>query len=206
VPRPPRNWVAGGVYHVFSRGSNRHALFLDDGDRIDLLEYTETVVERYGLECLAYAFMTNHIHYLFRTPDQPEGVLSKALRDLNGTYSRRFNRRHGREAHAFRNRFGAVLQARHEQLVWTARYVVRNPVDAGLCAHPADWRWSSYRATVGLDPPPAFLSVAGLLSFFGDRTEVAVARYVIFVDSPSVSDTSRADTSRPAARGVRYAA
>jgi hypothetical protein len=41
--------VPGGIYHVFSRGSNRHALFLYDHDRIDLLEYTATVVERYEL-------------------------------------------------------------------------------------------------------------------------------------------------------------
>ena len=25
-------------------------------------------------------------------------------------------------------------------------YIHRNPVRAGLCQHPAEWRWSSYRA------------------------------------------------------------
>src|SRR5262245_27153798 len=96
VPRPPRAWVPGGSYHVFSRGSNSHALFLYDGDRFDFLVYAAVVTERYELECLAYALMTNHCHFLFRTDERQDAPLSKALRDLNGTYSRRFNRRHGR--------------------------------------------------------------------------------------------------------------
>ena len=183
MPRPPRDWVPGGTYHVFSRGSNKHALFLYDHDRLDLLQYTATVVERYGLECLAFALMTNHCHYLFRTPETLEPVLSKALRDLNGTYARRFNRRYGREAHAFRNRFGAVLQETQEQLLWTARYLVANPIEAGLCAHPSEWPWTSYRATAGIEPAPSFLSVRALLSFFAAASEAAQAAYVDFVDA-----------------------
>jgi REP element-mobilizing transposase RayT len=191
VPRPPRDWVPGGAYHVFSRGSNRDALFFYDEDRFDLLDYTTVVVERYDLECLAYVFMTNHVHYLFRTPPEPLDALSKALRDLNGRYARRFNKRHGREAHAFKNRFGAFLKESVEEVMWTARYIVRNPVEAGLCAHPAQWPWSSYRATVGLESPPAFLSVPALLSLFASSDERAVARYVAYLAEPAVSDTGR---------------
>jgi putative transposase len=183
MPRPPRSWVPGGIYHVFSRGSNRHALFLYDEDRLDLLDYVDVVCERYDLDCLAYVLMTNHVHLLLATPENPAGVLSEALRDLNGTHSRRFNRRHGREAHAFRNRFGAVLQESDEQLAWTARYIVRNPVESGLCGHPAEWVWSSYRATAGLVPAPPFLRTSRLLSFFAGEVEVARRAYVEFVEA-----------------------
>ena len=158
MPRPPRCWEPGGTYHVFSRGSDRRALFIYDQDRLELFEFTTVVTTRYEIECLAFALMTNHLHFLFRTPDVAEPTLSMALRDLNGRYSRRFNLRHGREAHAFQGRFGAVLQENAEQLCWTARYIVMNPVEAGLCAHPSEWPWSSYRATAGLEPAPAFLS------------------------------------------------
>src|SRR4051812_4603573 len=182
MPRPPRNWAPGGTYHVFTRGSNRQALFRLDFDRQDMLGYVGVVSERYELECLAFSLMTNHIHFLFRTPDVPEPALSRALRDLNGTHSRRFNRRYGREAHAFRNRFGAVLQETDDQLLWTARYVVRNPVEAGLCAHPAEWPWSSYRATAGLEDAPAFLSIGAVLELFDSRPDAAMSKYVEFVD------------------------
>lgn len=174
--------MPGGFYHVFSKGSNSGALFLYDYDRIDFLDYVATVIERYELECLAYALMTNHFHGLFRTPERLEPTLSKALRDLNGTHARRFNRRYRREAHAFKNRFGAVLQESVEQLIWTARYVVVNPLEAGLCSHASEWAWTSYRATAGLEPAPEFLSASTLLSFFSDNPAAAVAKYVEFVN------------------------
>jgi putative transposase len=168
---------------VFSRGSDRRALFLYDQDRIDHLDFAATAINRYEIECLAFALMTNHCHYLLRTPDRDDACLSKALRDLNGRYSRRFNWRHGREAHAFRNRFGAVLQVTERQLLWTARYIVVNPVEAGLCGHPSEWPWTSYRATAGLEEPPAFLAALALLSLFADTPEAARARYVNFVEA-----------------------
>jgi hypothetical protein len=41
---------------------------------------------------------------------------------------------------------------------------------------PADWRWSSYRATIGLEPP-GFLAIERLLDFFGDTRDAARKRY-----------------------------
>lgn len=176
--RPTRDWVPDGIYHVFCRGSNRQAIFRYDSDHVDLLECLARVVLRYELECLEFALMPNHCHYIFRTR---EPSLSQAMKALNGRYSLRFNRRYGREAHLFRSRFGAVLQTTDEQLCWTMRYVVMNPVSAGLCAHPAEWAWSSYRATAQLEPAPSFLATRTALSFFGDTPERAAAAYAEFV-------------------------
>ena len=174
MPRKRREFVAGGIYHVFSRGSNRQSIYRFDSDRIDFLDCLERVVRRHELECLAYCLMPNHFHLVVGTPD---GELSKAMKALNGRYSLRFNKRHGCDAHLFKNRFGAVAQEETSQLHWTLRYVVCNPVSSGLCAHPGEWPWSSYRASVGEVKPPHFLTLARLLSYFGDAPEVAMARY-----------------------------
>lgn len=179
MPRAPREWVTDGTYHVYSRGSNRQAIFRYDSDRIDLLGCLARAVRNYSLACLAYSLMPNHCHYLIQTT---KGGLSEAMRELNGRYSRRFNKRYGLEAHLFRNRFGAVHQASDSQLMWTARYIVANPVEARLCAHASEWPWSSYRATAMLERSPPFLDVGALLTYFGNRSEEAVARYVEFVD------------------------
>ena len=183
MARRPREWEPGGIYHVFSRGSNKQAVFVYDSDRLDLLEYVGVVGSRYRLVFLAYALMTNHCHFLVRTPVDPANGLSNAFRDLHGTYARRFNRRYGREAHVFRNRFGAVLQESVQQLQWTLRYIARNPVEAGLCAHPSEWPWTSYRATARLAEAPRFLAVHDVLSYFGDTPQMGAARYVEFVDT-----------------------
>jgi REP element-mobilizing transposase RayT len=184
VPRLPREWIAGGIYHVFSRGSNKQAVFAFDSDRVDLLDCAARVVTRHRIDCLAFGLMPNHCHWLFRTAAD-DNRLSIAMKELNGRYSLRFNKRHGREAHLFRNRFGAVHQETQEQLLWTVRYIARNPVEAGLCADPSELRWTSYRATAGLDAPPHWLAVSTLLSYFGNTPDEAVSRYVEFVGSPA---------------------
>jgi putative transposase len=103
---------------VFSRGSNRQAIFMHDTDRIDLLGCAACVIERHGIECLAFGLMPNHCHWLFKIPAEDDR-LSIAMKELNARYSLRFNRRSAREAHLFRNLFGAVVQTTHEQLLWT---------------------------------------------------------------------------------------
>lgn len=174
MPRAPRDFGAGGIYHVYSRGSNRQAIFRLDSDRADFLGCLERVVQRHDLACLAYCLMSNHFHLVVETPDER---LSDAMKALKGRYALRFNRRYGCDAHLFKNRFGAIAQTTSEQLHWTLRYAVRNPVDSGLCADPGEWLWSSYRASVGATMAPPYLALERLLSYFADMPESAMARY-----------------------------
>lgn len=178
VGRATRQFAPGAVYHVHARGSNRQAIFTFDSDRVDFLHCLERVVARTSLRCLSYCLMSNHYHLVVETED---GELSRAMKALNGRYALRFNRRYVRDAHLFRNRFGAVLQETEPQLLWTLRYTVMNPVEKGLCGSPDEWRWSSYRASVGIDPAPSFLDVTRLLSRFGDAPERAREAYRTFV-------------------------
>jgi REP element-mobilizing transposase RayT len=178
VAREPRNFIAGAIYHVFSRGSNRQPIFAFDSDRVDFLGCFERVVRAYELRCYGYCLMPNHYHLVIQTPD---GRLSDAMKALNGRYALRFNRRYGRDAHLFRNRFGAVVQESESQFVWLLRYTAMNPVESGLCSEPGEWPWSSYRASVGLDSAPPFLDVDGLLTYFGHKPGVAMSRLREFV-------------------------
>jgi REP element-mobilizing transposase RayT len=168
--RARRDFAPGGAYHVFARGSNRQPIFVHDTDRVDFLACLEHVVVRCRLRCLAYCLMSNHYHLIVETPD---GRLSQAMQRLNSRYALRFNRRYERDAHLFKNRFGAVAQTTESQLLWTLRYVVRNPIESGVCDAPEHWPWSSYRAYAGLERAPRFLDVGQLLSHFGDTPERA---------------------------------
>jgi hypothetical protein len=70
--------------------------------------------------------------------------------------------------HVFQGRFKDQVVEQESYLLTLSRYVVMNPVRAELVKHPEDWRWSSYRATLGLSPPPAFLAADATLGLFGD--------------------------------------
>jgi REP element-mobilizing transposase RayT len=157
MPRNPRVFVDGGIYHVASRGSDRQPVFSYDSDRTAFLERLTTIVERYELACIAFCLMGNHYHLVVQTPD---ARLSRALQELNGGYSRHFNRVHGHSAHLFRNRFFARLIDSDEYLLTVCAYVANNPVRADLCRNPADWPWSSHRATTGAIPAPRLLNEA----------------------------------------------
>jgi hypothetical protein len=122
--------------------------------------------------------MPNHWHGVVRCP--PNG-LSRFMKAVNHRYALRFDRRWGRSAHVFDNRFGAALQRTEEQFMWTIRYVVRNPVEAGICATPFDARWTSFAATAGLAPAPDYLRVDQILECFGADRDSARQRWIEFV-------------------------
>ena len=176
--RAPRVEVPGGIYHVTARGNNRGDLVWDDYDRDACTLMLGRAAEKYEWVVLAYCLMTNHYHLLVRVP---RGGLSAGIRLLNGGYSRRTNVRYGRVGHLFQNRFGAVHVTRDEHLKEASRYIVLNPVRAGLCAAPAHWRWSSYRAAVGLEFPLPFLACDELLGLFGRSPAAARSAYGAFV-------------------------
>ena len=67
----------------------------------------------------------------------------------------------------------AILVERDSYLLELARYVVLNPVRAGMVRKPHKWTWSSYRASMGLAPAQPFLAVDGLLAQFAKRRTVA---------------------------------
>jgi len=178
MARPLRIEFPGALYHVTARGNARQDIVLDDEDRLLFLSVLERVVSRFHLLLHAYCLMGNHYHLLLETP---EGNLSKALRQLNGVYTQAFNRRHGRVGHVLQGRFKAILVDRDSYLLELCRYVVLNPVRARMTRKPDTYRWSSYRATAGIDPVPAYLSVDWVLSQFGRQRAAAQRKYQRFV-------------------------
>ena len=106
------------------------------------------------------------------------------MRQLNGVYSQSFARRHRRPGHVLQGRFHAQVVSRDAYLREVCRYIVLNPVRAGLVTHPRHWPWSSYRATAGEVAVPAFLTVDWVLSLADTPVRAhAEQRYRKFVEA-----------------------
>ena len=178
MARPLRIEFPGAVYHITARGNSRQDIFIDDHDRELFLGVLGKVASRFQLVVYAYCLMGNHYHLLLETP---EANLSKALRQLNGVYTQAFNRRHGRVGHVLQGRFKAILVDKDSYLLELCRYVVLNPVRAQMVKKPEAHRWSSYRATAGLEGARAFLSIDWVLSQFARQPAAAQRRYREFV-------------------------
>jgi putative transposase len=153
-------------------------LFRDDRDYEAWLRILARTVESFAWRCHAYCAMPNHFHLLIETPAPTR---SAGMRHLKGSYAQRFNVRYGGSGHVFEGRYGANSVDGDAQLLETCRYIVLNPVRAGLRDAPHRWPWSSYRATAGLTRPPAFLALDLLLGIFGGSVREAQERYQRFV-------------------------
>ncbi|MEQ1758016.1 MAG: transposase [Vicinamibacterales bacterium] len=197
MPRQLRIQTPGLTRHVMSRGNGRMPIFLDDCDYRQFTYLLGDSLSRWGIRCWNYCVMPNHYHATIE-PALPN--ISQAIRQLNGAYGQWWNRRHGRVGHVFQGRFKDQVVDRDGYLLALSRYVVMNPVRAGLAKRPEDWPWSSYRATVGHTLVPAFLDASATLRLFGDGPETSLrADYASHVTAGS-DDAALTDRFRSAER------
>lgn len=90
----------------------------------------------------AYCLMPNHFHFIVAVGDFP---IARAMHQLLTTYALYFNRRYGRVGHLFQGRYGSRNCEDLGHLIQAVAYTHLNPVRAGLCESPSDWRWSSHK-------------------------------------------------------------
>ncbi len=178
MPRDLRLEAPDVLYHVGSRGVEKRQIFdCAHRDREYFLELLAKVVRKFVWQVHAYCLMGNHFHLVL---DTPNANLSAGMQYLKGQYAQWFNAVAGREGALFERRFWSRIALSEAYVLELSRYVVLNPVRAGLARRPDEWPWSSYQATVGLDGVPEFLKVNGVLDLFGGGRSGCV-RYAQFV-------------------------
>lgn len=180
MTRPLRIEFPGALYHVTARGNQRNAIYHSNSDRYCWLDVLALVCERFNFVVHAYCQMTNRYHVLLETM---EGNLAQGMRQLNGIYCQRINKRHQREGHVLQGRYHSVLVQKEAHLLELARYLVLNPVRAGFVDTPEEWHWSSYHAMLAPDRAPAWLETEWLLGQFGGVRNQAVCAYREFVSA-----------------------
>jgi putative transposase len=178
MARPLRIDIPGALHHVTSRGNERRPIFRSNRDREAFLQLLADAVKRFRWSVTAWVLMTNHFHLVIQTP---EANLSRGMQWLSGTYADWFNRRHERSGHLFQGRFKSFIIETGTYSAEVLRYVVLNPVRAKIVARPEEYRWSSYRATAGLDSAPAWLDLAAVYDHFDSDRAAAQARYADYV-------------------------
>ena len=190
MPQRPRLQPPGAIYHVMSRGNRKASIFEDDHDRARFLDIVADACERHAVLCLAYCLMGNHYHLVL---EPPRCNLSWMMRDVNGIYAQYSNRRHGRTGHVFAGPFKSIPVENDHYLRTVVKYVVTNPIAAGLVQDASSWDWSSHRATAGLSEPPVFLNFDWMEVIFGSQERSQCqARYRTFINEPfDINDVSQ---------------
>lgn len=144
MPRKPRMYMAGVPCHVIQRGNNRDACFYATQDYQFYLECLRTAGIKYDVAVHAYVLMTNHVHLLM-TPKEATGI-SSVMQSIGCRYVQYINKTYKRTGTLWEGRHKASLINAEDYLLLCMRYIELNPVRASMVKHPADYKWSSYRA------------------------------------------------------------
>jgi putative transposase len=141
VPRALRPQIAGGIYHVASRGNRRCDIYRDDHDRVLFLSLLIGVLDKFEWECHAWCLMSTHFHLLLTTVAPS---IAGGMQQLKSRYAEAFNARYRLVGHLFGGRYAHRLVTTDPHLLEVQRYIALNPVRAGACDRPEEWPWSSY--------------------------------------------------------------
>jgi putative transposase len=173
VPSAPRDF-APGLHHVWVNATGHGSYYLDDVDRLSWIRQLVRTLELHPWTCIGFCQMTTHVHVLL---DVADWSLPLGMKRLNGEYGRDFNACHDRVGQLIRCRYGSRRIEVGSALVAAYAYVMLNPIEAGLCPRPEDWRWSSFATTIGLSRDFAFVDASLVLAELGGSRE-ALRRFV----------------------------
>lgn len=182
MPRAKRINIAGGVYHVITRGIERKEIFKDDTDREEFLFRLAINLAKTKSKCFAWVLMPNHIHLMIKTGS---GSLSDVMRGLLTGYAIYFNKKHKRHGYLYQNRYKSVLCQEDAYFQELVRYIHLNPVRAKIVKGIDgldDYSWSGHAAIIGAHKNK-WQDIDGVLVWFGERRNEAIKEYKEFIES-----------------------
>jgi len=150
MPRIPRGQVAGHAYHVLNRGNGGTTVFRKDGDYKAFLDLLTAAKSKFPVKVFGVCLMPNHFHLIVQ-PDT-EAALSPFMQWWMTSHVRRYHKHYRSHGHVWQGRFKSFPIQQDGHLLTALRYVLRNPVRAGLVEHAMDWAWSSLRFPQVSDP------------------------------------------------------
>lgn len=166
--RNKRQYGTSGIYHVIIRGNNKQNIFLDNNDRMIILDKIYKFSSQLGISILAYCLMNNHVHLLIGNSHKN---LSKFMLKLNTSYSHIFNYKYERTGHLFQGRFLSVPIENDLQVKIVFRYILHNTDNANLCSYNT-YKWNSYTKNIGEYTNPNIQKGLKISDFFTNKDEI----------------------------------
>lgn len=180
MPRQARLDAPGVCHHIIIRGIERRRIFRNEEDREDFLDRLEVLLGRTETACYAWAFLSNHAHFLFRSGKEP---ISRLMRRLLTGYAVSFNRRHNRYGHLFQNRYKSIVCQEDVYLTELVRYIHLNPLRANI-VHDLEglkrYPYSGHSTLVG-KYKREWQDVDYVLGYFGKTVRSAKSSYLSYM-------------------------
>jgi putative transposase len=144
--------MTGHAYHILNRGNGGVPVFHKDGDYAAFLGLLATAKRKFSVKVFGVCLMPNHFHLVLQPTT--EATLSRFMQWWMTSHVRRYHQHYRSHGHVWQGRFKSFPIQQDGHLLTAIRYVLRNPVRAGLVEHAMDWPWSSLRFPHLRDPIP----------------------------------------------------
>jgi len=174
MPRRPRVFVSGAVYHVYCRVARGEPVFSEAREAAALVGVIRGVAREHGLSVLAWCVMATHYHLAVRVGRVP---LWRSMQLIQGRFARSYNRRHRLLGPFWQGRYKAIVVPDARYLEQVIAYIHLNPVTAKVVSDPARYRWSGHRELLGRVADP-LVDVHEALVPFGQKRSAARRVYV----------------------------
>lgn len=141
MARIPKNNINTSFFHIMVQGINRESIFDDNKDKEKYLEILKNTQKEISIQILSYCVMGNHTHLLVF--EENADKLTKFMHNANLKYAMYYNKKHSRVGYVFRDRYKAQPIFSEKHLITCVKYIHNNPVKAGICIKPEEYRYSS---------------------------------------------------------------
>ncbi|MEZ0483217.1 REP-associated tyrosine transposase [Fibrella aquatica] len=94
------------------------------------------------IELIAFCVMANHVHVVLTVLDGEDNTLDSLLQSMKSFSAREATKKLGLSGKFWEEESYDRLVRDDDELIRIVRYVLQNPVKAGLCSQWRDWPWS----------------------------------------------------------------
>jgi REP element-mobilizing transposase RayT len=144
MPKRILKFQERGHYHINNRGLQKKKIFFDREDYKYFLKKMFEYKDKFSIEVIFYCLMPNHFHLIIR---QNTGIGTiQFISMVQLLYAKYFNKKYGRKGQLFEGRYRPKVIKDQKYMMQLIRYLMENPVRAGLVKKPEDWEFLSFNA------------------------------------------------------------
>ena len=125
------------IYHIATATRNREKLFEDLSKGRIVIESIRRETESGRCETLCFMLMPDHLHWLLQL--QAGNALAASVNNVKAHSALRINTRYRRKGPVWQKGFYDRAMRRDEDVVAVARYIIGNPIRAGIVTQVGDY-------------------------------------------------------------------
>ncbi|MCK9224834.1 MAG: transposase [Candidatus Muirbacterium halophilum] len=175
MARQIRIQFPGAHYHVIARGERKDRIFKDNHDFNIFIQKLQNNLIKYNIRCISFCLMPNHYHLYLVTE---EANLSKAMHQLNSSYTNWYKKKHQITGHIFQGRYKAILIDKENYSNAVIDYIHLNPVKKSKKKKCWEYSWSSAAYYCGESDAFSFVDTSLVMSEENLENKIKYKHYI----------------------------